>query len=411
MLAHIFFGLVIKEGDLSVTDCSGKTRNFGNGTGKKSAIRLHDRRAEWTLFLRPKLAVGEAYTDGRLTVEQGDLLNFLRVCIQNMKNLERHPFWATLHAIQYMFRHIYSWNPSHRARRNVAHHYDLSDELYSLFLDSDRQYSCAYFRHPGDSLEKAQEDKKRHLAAKLVLDRPGLRTLDIGSGWGGMALYLAQTAGARVTGLTLSTEQHRISNHRARESNLSDQVNFELQDYRHNTGHYDRIVSVGMFEHVGSGHYREFFRKVRELLADDGIMVLHSIGRCAPPGTTNAWVRKYIFPGGYTPALSEIMSAVEKEGLFVTDIEVLRIHYAETLYHWRKRFYANRDKVRDLYDERFCRMWDFYLTGCESAFRYWDQVVFQIQLSKELVSPVPIQRDYIGAWESDTHDRREAAAE
>jgi cyclopropane-fatty-acyl-phospholipid synthase len=303
-----------------------------------------------------------------------------------------------------MFRRLYQFNPKERARRNVAHHYDLSGALYDLFLDDDRQYSCAYFRRPGDGLETAQEQKKRHIAAKLLLE-PGMTVLDIGSGWGGLDLYLAENADVKVTGVTLSTEQLNVSRRRADETGLAGRVEYFLRDYREQTGVFDRIVSVGMFEHVGVGHFDAFFSTVRDRLADDGVALLHMIGRADGPGVTDAWIRKYIFPGGYFPALSEVSFAIEKAGLWVTDIEVLRLHYAETLRHWRRRFLANRDKAVALYDERFCRMWEFYLAASEISFRYMNCAVYQIQLAKRQEA-VPLTRDYMAKAE-----RRLAAAE
>ena len=289
--------------------------------------------------------------------------------------------------------------------------YDLKDELYDLFLDPDRQYSCAYFRSPDDSLEQAQTNKKRHIAAKLLL-RPGMKVLDIGSGWGGMGLFLGREFDADVTGVTLSKEQHTVSSRRALEGGLADRVRFKLLDYRHEPGSYDRIVSVGMFEHVGAAHFVEYFTKVKALLKDDGVMLLHAIGRMEPPGGTNTWLKKYIFPGGYTPALSEVLAAIEKVGLYVTDIEILRMHYAETLRHWRLRFLANRDKVKALagYDDRFCRMWEFYLAGCEIAFRYMNQMVFQIQVARR-PEAVPFTRDYMVDAERGVAGSRSMAAE
>jgi cyclopropane-fatty-acyl-phospholipid synthase len=333
--------------------------------------------------------------DGLLTIEEGTLYDFLEVAARNYGNLQRSALYKLINTVA---RRLKQYNPVHRARRNVAHHYDLSDQLYDLFLDRDRQYSCAYFTAESDSLEAAQENKKRHIASKLLLDRQRLKVLDIGSGWGGLGLYLAQEAGADVTGVTLSTEQHKVSQARAADAGLAERVRFHLRDYREEQGRYDRIVSVGMFEHVGVPHYREFFQKLKNLLADDGVALLHSIGSMGPPGGTNPWLQKYIFPGGYTPALSEVMEAVQAAGLWVTDIEILRLHYAETLRAWRQRFAANRERVRALYDERFCRMWDFYLTGCELSFRYGDQMVFQMQLAKEQHA-VPLTRDYMVDWE------------
>jgi cyclopropane-fatty-acyl-phospholipid synthase len=279
----------------------------------------------------------------------------------------------------------------------VAHHYDLSGTLYDLFLDADRQYSCAYFTAPDQSIEQAQANKKRHIAAKLLL-REGQKVLDIGSGCGGLALYLAKECGVSVTGLTLSTEQLKVARNRAEEAGLADRVHFELLDYREARGSYDRIVSVGMFEHVGVYHYPAFFQKVKELLSEDGVALLHSIGRQDGPGSTNPWIRKYIFPGGYSPAMSEVIPAIERTGLWITDIEILRLHYAETLRAWRTRFNANRERIRALYDERFCRMWEFYLAGSEIAFRHQGHLVFQMQMAKN-IDTVPLTRDYITDWE------------
>ena len=279
--------------------------------------------------------------------------------------------------------------------------------LYDLFLDSDRQYSCAYFEYPGQSLDDAQTAKKRHIAAKL-LPKDGATTLDIGCGFGGLGLYLAGVAGARVTGVTLSEEQFAVATERARQTGLVDRVEFRLQDYRDVSETFDRIVSVGMFEHVGVNHYDEFFTKVRGLLKDDGVMLLHSIGRNSVPGVTNPWIRKYIFPGGYIPSLSEVLPAIERAGLYVTDIEILRLHYADTLRAWRERFMARRDEAAKLYDERFCRMWEFYLAGSETSFRVDGHMVFQIQLAKRQEN-VPLTRDYIPEREAELR-RREARA-
>jgi len=397
MLAAVLFRRIVREGTLTVVDAAGKSETFGQGEPKVT-IRIADRPTEFRILAYPKLAVGEAYMDGKLTVEAGTLFDFLTLAGRNIANLETHPLWGVFEELGRVLRPLQTYNPISRARRNVAHHYDLSGELYDLFLDSDRQYSCAYFTRPEETIEQAQENKKRHLAAKLLLDEPGLEVLDIGSGWGGLGLYLGRETGAQVTGITLSEEQLKVSRQRAKGAGLDEQVQFRLQDYRDLTGRYDRIVSVGMFEHVGTNHYREFFRKVRELLSADGVALLHAIGRMEPPGSTNPWLRKYIFPGGYTPALSEVLAAIERERLWVTDIEILRLHYARTLRAWRDRFARNRERVKRLYDERFCRMWEFYLTGCEVSFREMGQMVFQIQLARRQ-DAVPLTRDYITDWE------------
>ncbi|MGH6928884.1 MAG: class I SAM-dependent methyltransferase, partial [Dongiaceae bacterium] len=395
MLFAALLKSIIRTGNLRLIDGAGRTHRIGADEPPRCTIRLARRGLGYTLALNPALYVGEAYMDGTLTIEEGTLYDFLELAAQNYVHLERNRWFALLNNVT---RRLQQYNPVGRARRNVAHHYDLSGKLYDLFLDRDRQYSCAYFASDTDSLETAQENKKRHIASKLLLDRPGLQVLDIGSGWGGLGLYLAQETGADVTGVTLSTEQHRVSQDRAAETDLAGRVRFHLRDYRAETGRYDRIVSVGMFEHVGEPHYREFFRKLKDLLTDDGIALLHSIGRIDPPGGTNPWLQKYIFPGGYTPALSEVMTAVQDVGLWVTDIEILRLHYAETLRAWRHRFVAHRDAIRALYDERFCRMWEFYLTGSELAFRHGGQMVFQMQLARRQ-DAVPLTRDYMVDWE------------
>ena len=388
---------IVTVGALTLIDADGQSHEIGGGDGPSCTIRLHDKSLHHRLVTNPWLHVGEAYMDGTLTVENGTLGDFLEILCRSAGAAESLPVYRLTKWLGYRMRWLQQHNPIGRAQNNVAHHYDLTDTLYDLFLDADRQYSCAYFLTPGDSLETAQENKKRHLAAKLLL-QPGQKVLDIGSGWGGLAMHLARTADVDVTGVTLSREQHRYAEARAAEAGLSDRVRFKLEDYRLQTDKYDRIVSVGMFEHVGAKHFREFFAKAGDLLADDGIAVLHSIGRMDPPGTTSAWLRKYIFPGGYTPAMSETLAALEHERLYVTDIEVLRLHYAETLRHWNSRFQANRDKIAAIYDERFCRMWEFYLVACEMAFRYWDQMVFQMQFARRQ-DAVPLARDYITDWE------------
>jgi cyclopropane-fatty-acyl-phospholipid synthase len=400
------------EGQLTVIDSTGKAhRIVGAKPGPSVTIRVHDRWTGLRLLLRPRLALGEAYMDGTLTVEGGDIYDLLDLIGRNMAALEATPFVSWSYAWQRSIRIFEQYNPVGRAQKNVAHHYDLKDQLYDFFLDRDRQYSCAYFRTGEESLEEAQQDKKRHIASKMLLE-PGQKVLDIGSGWGGLGLFLGQQYGVDVTGVTLSKEQHSVSSRRALETGLADRVRFKLIDYRQEPEHYDRIVSVGMFEHVGVAHYVEFFRKMKDLLKDDGVMVLHAIGRMERPGATNTWLKKYIFPGGYTPALSEVMAAIEKVGLWVTDIEILRLHYAETLRHWRRRFLSNRERIKQMagYDDRFCRMWEFYLAGCEIAFRYMNQMVFQIQLTRRQ-NAVPLTRDYVFDAERGVAVARSMAAE
>ena len=380
-------------GRLTIIDAQGDRHSLIGDDGPTATIRLHDPKLHRRLILDPYLHLGEAYMDGTLTVEQGDLYTFLDICAANAGRVASGRLRRLLDGAQGLLRYLHQHNPIGRAQANVAHHYDLSDQLYQLFLDADRQYSCAYFTHRHDDLEQAQLDKKRHLAAKLVL-RPGLRVLDIGSGWGGLALHLAEAGADEVLGITLSEQQLEVSRKRAQHAGLADRVRFELIDYRQLEGRFDRIVSVGMFEHVGVVHYPEFFSAVDHLLSEDGVALLHSIGRADGPGATNAWTRKYIFPGGYSPALSEVLPVVERQGLWVTDIEILRLHYAETLRLWRQRFMANRDQVAALYDERFCRMWEYYLVSSELAFRRLGHMVFQMQLAKR-VDAVPLTRDYI----------------
>jgi cyclopropane-fatty-acyl-phospholipid synthase len=410
MLVSALFGPVFKTGNLTVVDSSGHSRRFGDGDGPPVTMRFTDRGAELALMRNPMLELGQLYMNGRLIIDEGSLYDLIDVAGRNIDAFESHPVWGAFQGLARYVRPLYTFNPARRARANAEHHYSLSRTLYELFLDQDMQYSCAYFRQPDNTLEQAQLDKKRHIAAKLLMDKPGLRVLDIGSGWGGLGIHLAHEHGAHVTGLTLSSEQHARSNERAQEAGVADRVGFHLRDYREETGRYDRIVSVGMFEHVGAQHYRTFFRKVRELLAPGGVCLLHSITRMEPPGGTNPWLRRYIFPGGYSPAISEVMQAVEKERLWVSDIETLRLHYAETLRHWRERFYANRETIKGLYDERFCRMWDFYLTGCEVSFRHFRQMVMQMQLTREQ-DDVPLTRDYIAEAEGVGEIRDTRAAE
>ena len=393
---------IINVGALTLIDAHGRTHKITNGGEPSCTIRLHKPTLHRSLVTNPWLHVGEAYMDGTLTIEEGTLGDFLEIVSLSAAAAEELPVYRLTQWLGHRTRWLQQHNPVGQAQNNIAHHYDLTDTLYDLFLDADRQYSCAYFLTPGDSLETAQDNKKQHIAAKLLL-QPGQKVLDIGSGWGGLAIHLARTANVDVTGVTLSQEQHRYAENRVKEAGLSDRVRFKLQDYRLQTERYDRIVSVGMFEHVGVKHYREFFAKLRDLLTDDGIALLHSISRMDPPGTTSAWLRKYIFPGGYTPAMSETLAALEFEQLYVTDIEVLRLHYAETLVHWHSRFQANRDKIVKIYDERFCRMWEFYLKGCEMAFRHWDQMVFQMQIARQQ-NAVPLVRDYITDWERANRD-------
>ncbi len=389
----------VRVGRLQVIDAHGRYHLYDGQPGPTLTLRLHDAKLHWQIFLNPELYVGEAYMDGTLTVEDGGLEDLFELYAVNQNDLYSHPLsWLYLQVTN-IFRRFQNYNPIGRAQRNVAHHYDLSGQLYDLFLDQDRQYSCAYFAHEDDSLEAAQMNKKRRLAAKLHL-KSNHRILDIGSGWGGLGLYLAQLEDVEVRGVTLSKEQHERSCQRASEQRLSDRVRFDLMDYRLVEGKFDRVVSVGMLEHVGVSHFREYFEKIEDLLTDDGVAVVHCIGNMKEPEPTSPWIRKYIFPGGYTPALSEIMKAVEHTRLWVADMEVLRVHYGLTLGHWNERFQRNRAQVAALYDERFCRMWEFYLLAAKAQFTHGRKMVFQLQLTKRRGS-VPLTRYYLGENEDD----------
>ena len=406
-LMRTFLSGLPLRGTLEIVDADGAKHRFGDGSGRPVRIRFTSAVAERAVMLNPELKFGEEYMNGGYVVEEGSLFDLLELAMSNIP-LDRFPWWTILPRFgRYLMRRIHQFNPPSRSRENVHHHYDLDGRLYSLFLDDDLQYSCAYFEEGVTGLAEAQLAKKRHLAAKLAL-RPGQRVLDIGSGWGGLGLYLAEHAGVDVTGITLSDEQLAVSNRRAEERGLGDRVRFIHKDYRHLEGRFDRIVSVGMFEHVGVNHFRAFFKKCRDLLTDDGIMVLHSISRFGRPADTSGFIRKYIFPGGYIPAISEVMPHIERSGLLTTDIEILRLHYAKTLRLWRERFLAHREAVAALYDERFVRMWEFYLASSEMAFRAGGLMNFQIQLTRNLEA-LPLTRDYIGAAE-ETLRQAEAGA-
>jgi cyclopropane-fatty-acyl-phospholipid synthase len=381
----------LRTGCITFTTADGMTFTCGDGTGTPVAVRFTTAAAQRAILIDPELRLGELYMDGSFVTERGNIADALAIF---MSQPQVAPRWAKPTAfLRFALRHLHQFNPRGRSRRNVAHHYDLDGRLYSLFLDSDQQYSCAYYETPDSSLDDAQLAKKRHLAAKLLLDSSH-RVLDIGCGWGGLALYMAEAVGAHVTGITLSNEQLRAATARANERGLKAQVSFQSQDYRDIAGPFERIVSVGMFEHVGVDYYDAFFRRCAELLTDDGVMLLHSIGRSEGPGYTNPWIAKYIFPGGYIPALSEVLPSIERAGLLVTDIEILRLHYAETLKAWRERFLAHREQVERLYDARFVRMWEFYLACSEMAFRKQALMNFQIQLVKRQ-DVVPMTRDYV----------------
>ncbi len=388
---------LVRRGSLMVLWPDGSRSDYGNAAGFRAGIHFKTDQTVRRVALNPGLALGEAYMDEMLIPIDCSIHDVLCVLMDNQNDVSL-PAVALAAKTGRLLRPLLQANSARRARRNVAHHYDLNGRLYSLFLDRDRQYSCAYFASDDVSLEDAQLAKKRHIAAKLKLDRPNLEVLDIGCGWGGMALTLAKEFGANVTGITLSEEQLTVARARAEAEGLSGRVHFELMDYRAMNREFDRIVSVGMFEHVGVPNYETFFKTVKSCLKPDGVALIHSIGRFEGPGATNAWITKYIFPGGYSPALSEVLGPVENAGLLTTDIEILRLHYAKTLAHWRRRFAANRDAIASIYDERFCRMFEFYLSGSELAFRLSDHMNFQIQLVRKQEA-LPLTRDYMAETE------------
>jgi cyclopropane-fatty-acyl-phospholipid synthase len=384
---------VIKNGVLTVIDVDGVAHQYGVTGEPTATVRLKDKTLYTKLFTNPELNAGEAYMNGTLVVERGTLRDFLTLFAANRGTLRRHPLQKLVRGTMKKLKRLKQRNTVSASRANVRHHYDLSNDFYKLWLDDDMHYSCAYFADPHDSLEQAQQNKLRHIAAKLQL-KPGMRVLDIGCGWGGNALYLAKVTGVDVLGVTLSKEQISLARQRAEQRGLTNRVRFEFMDYREVQGSFDRIVSIGMFEHVGIQQFEAYFGKIRDLLTKDGLAVVHSIGRKGGPGQTGAWIRRYIFPGGYSPALSETLAAVEKSGLWVTDIEILRLHYAKTLREWERRFQAHRSEISSNKDERFCRMWEFYLIASELAFSHGKHMNFQLQLTKQ-VDAVPLIRDYM----------------
>lgn len=396
MLLDSILPRLIRHGTLRLRRPDGSVVTFG-GTrpGPAAAMALTNKGILRRLVMNPNLAFGEGYMDGSIEpIEGSTIYDLLDVMILNLAEGGSHPAIRAGESVRWALRRVLDLNGSARSRRNVAHHYDLNGRLYALFLDADRQYSCAYFPTGKESLEEAQALKKRHIASKLRLDRPDLEVLDIGSGWGGLAITLAREHGARVTGLTLSEEQLAESRARAEAAGVADRVRFELMDYRDWRRPVDRVVSVGMFEHVGINHYTAFFRTVKAALKGDGVALVHAIGQSEGPATTNPWLTKYIFPGGYSPALSEVVPAVEKAGLWITDIEILRLHYAMTIAQWRGRFAENRNAIKALYDERFCRMFEFYLAASELAFRRWGHMNWQMQLTRGMEA-LPLTRDYM----------------
>lgn len=406
-LLEKFLSQAVRRGSLRVRTSSGYEFAAGDGSGPPLCLAFRSSKAQVRMLRNPALAFGELFMEGEIVLEGGGLYDFVELGLRNYDVSFMHAWLRFLERARYALRPLRQNNHSRAARSNVAHHYDLDRRLYAMFLDPDMQYSCAYFEDANDSLEEAQLAKKRHIAAKLLAG-PGDSVLDIGCGWGGMALYLASVCDAQVHAVTLSSEQLALARQRALEGGMAGRAEFHLQDYRSVEGTFDRIVSVGMLEHVGANWLENYFRQVATNLKDSGVALIHTIGRPEGPGATNPWIAKYIFPGGYIPALSELAAAVEKAGLLIADVEVLRLHYAETLKHWRERFMARRDEARALYDERFCRMWEFYLAASEASFRLGQNVVYQLQLVKQ-VDAVPLTRDYIGEREREFRAREAQA--
>ena len=389
-----FYNKIIKEDGFIILDAN--SNKYVIGKPKKTnpiTIKLLDKNLNYKLLLSPDLYFGEAYTDGSIRIENGNLTDFLDIMFKNFGRTEITNFSKIINKIRGTYRFFTNFNFITKSKKNVAHHYDISEKLYDLFLDEKRQYSCAYFKNDGDSLETAQKNKINHIIKKLNL-KPNQKVLDIGSGWGNLAIEIAQSSKCEVTGITLSENQLEYSNKKAKELNLENQVRFKLMDYRELNEKFDRIVSVGMLEHVGRKFYKTYFNAVSKLLAKDGVALIHTIGSVNPPRDPHPWITKYIFPGGYTPSLSEVVKPIENSGLIISDMEVLRMHYSHTLRHWKERFLGKKEQVLSMFDEKFFRMWEFYLTGCEMAFKWGDQVVFQFQLTKNFTS-VPNTRDYI----------------
>ena len=389
-----FLNNLFKQDGFELIDSNSKKYVIGNPTKDKPiVIRFLDQKLMQKLLINPDLYFGEAYMNGSLVIENGTLTDFLDLAFKNIGRGNINYYGAVIKKIKGTFGYLTNLNKIIKSKENVAHHYDISEKLYDLFLDKNRQYSCAYFKNDSDTLEQAQNNKIHHIIKKLNI-QPNQKVLDVGSGWGTLALAIAKETNASVTGITLSENQFEYSQNKAKEMNLSNQVDFKLIDYRQLNEKFDRIVSVGMFEHVGRNFYKTYFNKVFQLLNEKGIALIHTIGSSMPPRDPQPWIQKYIFPGGYTPSLSEISKPIEKSGLIVSDIEVLRMHYAHTLRNWKERFLSKKDTVLDMFDEKFFRMWEFYLASCEMAFKWGDQVVFQLQLSKDNTS-VPNTRDYI----------------
>jgi len=394
MLLINFLNNLFKNDGFLLEDANEKVHRIGKPKSNNPIkMKIHDKKLHYKLLLYPDLYFGEAYTDGKITFKNGTISDFLDLALKNIGRNKTNAISEFINSIKGSYRYLTNFNFIKKSKMNVAHHYDISDELYFLFLDPLKQYSCAYFKNDNDTLEQAQKNKINHIIKKLNI-KENSKVLDIGSGWGHLSMEIAKQAKCQVTGVTLSENQYNYSTAKAKEMNLGNQVEFKLMDYRQVKEKYDRIVSVGMFEHVGRKFYKIFFNQVSEILKDDGIALLHTIGSVNSPRNPQPWITKYIFPGGYTPSLSEVSSPIEKSGLILSDMEVLRMHYAHTLRNWKERFIKNKDKVLKMFDERFFRMFEFYLSSCEMAFKHGDQVVYQLQLTKKL-NTAPSTRDYI----------------
>ena len=389
-----FLNKLFKKDGFILVDANLKKYIIGSPENKNPiTIKLLDKKLHYKLLFRPDLYFGEAYANGTIIIENGTLTDFLDLALMNIGRSGLNFFSQMINKLGGTYRYLTNFNFIKKSKMNVAHHYDLSDDLYDLFLDSKKQYSCAYFKNENDSLEVAQNNKIQHIIKKLNI-KPNQKVLDIGCGWGSLAIDIAKNAKCEVTGITLSKNQFNYCIKKAKECNLENQVTFKLIDYRELNEKFDRIVSIGMFEHVGRKFYKKFFKQVERLLSKDGVSLIHTIGSVNPPRDPHPWITKYIFPGGYTPSLSEVTAPIEKAGLVVSDIEVLKLHYSHTLRHWKENCIANKRKIIEMFDEKFFRMWEFYLASCESAFKWGDQVVYQFQLTKNYTS-TPVTRDYI----------------
>ncbi len=389
-----FLNSLFKKEGFVLIDANSKKYIIGNPQKNKPlTLKLLNKSLHFKLLINPDLYFGEAYMDGSLVIENGSLTDFLEIAFKNIGRKEINSYGYLLKKIKGTYRYLTNFNFAKKSKENVAHHYDISEDLYELFLDPKRQYSCGYFKNENDTLETAQNNKINHIIKKLNL-KPNQKVLDIGSGWGSLAIEIAKQSKCEVTGITLSENQLKYSNQKAKEFNLENQVQFKLADYRHLKEKFDRIVSVGMFEHVGRKFYKTFFKQVNNLLNDNGLALIHTIGSINEPRDPHPWITKYIFPGGYTPSMSEVTGPIEKSGLIVSDLEVLRMHYTHTLRNWKERCLKNKDKIVEMFDQKFFRMWEFYLASCEMAFKWGDQVVFQFQLTKDLTT-APNTRDYI----------------